>query len=493
MFRSRRPARSLTPTPGTRRVRRRWVSAAVLAATGPLAGVASADSQPAPPDAATVTTAEDVADGADGLLSLREALDLVMPGGTGVRFDVPAPGGAAPVFRLSGDLPAGRGGVNVHLDDANAGPIGLLIESGSAAAGPQRLDANFRGGGTVVVDLGTGAAAELRLNGRNGHARTRVNSGTAVGGSLTAFGRELVIENGGVARLESDLYLGRLSGAGTLNLGDATLTLGLVPNDPEDLAAGADGPGYGSTFAGSIAGTDRGVLHKAGTGTVSLTGVNTHGGGTRITGGVLKVNSAQALGAGGILLDNNATLHTTGVLNDRLGRTGDDGAALAAALIRTVTIQAGGGVIDLGGHDQLLGGTITGAGGLAVKGGGTLTLAGHNTHRGGTSVVGGTTLVLASQTALGTADLGVDGSTVRTAHTSGGPCGSRGPWSPGRTGPPWRPPAGTGSSPAAPTPGPSPKPARGSCGCSPRGRSNPSPSPAARWRSRGCRRWAPAW
>ena len=421
--RHRRPAvSSSSRTPR----RRRWVSAAVLAATGPLAGsaltdTARGDSQPAPPTSATVTTAEDSAAPDDGALSLREALGLVIPGGDGVRFNLPTGAdGVPPVFRLLGDLPAGRAGVNVHLDDADAGPVRLLVQFGATAAGPQRLDVNLLGGGSLAVDLGSAAAAELALAGRNAHALTRVDSGTVVGASATAFGRELLLGAGGAARMEAHAYLGRLSGDGTLNLGDALLTLGLFPKDPADAAAGADGPGYGSAFAGTLAGSDRGGLHKAGTGTVTLTGANTYGGGTAVTGGVLEVDSARALGTGSLLLDNNATLRTLGVLDDRPESAGESGGSVVPAFVRNVTIQAGGGTVDLAGTEQLFGGTIGGAGGLSVVGGGTLTLAGHNTHRGGTSVFGpDTTLVLASATALGAADVGVNGGTLRTAHTGG--------------------------------------------------------------------------
>ena len=394
----------------------------MLAATGPLAGGAAlADSQPAPPNAATVTTASDVTDAGDGVLSLREALELVIPGGDGVRFALPVAGDVLlpPLFGFAGDLPSGRAGVNVHLDDANAGAITLLAVSSPTAPGPQRLNVNLRGGGTLLADLGPSAAAELTLAGLNGHALTKVDSGTVVGASATAFGKELFLAAGGDARMETHAYLARLSGAGTLNLGDSLLTLGLFPNDPENPGAGADGPGYGSAFAGTIAGSADAILHKAGTGTVTLTGANTYGGGTLVTGGVLEVNSAAALGTGTLLLDAGATLRTLGVLDDRAGEVDADGNALAPAFLRSVQINQGGGVVDLNGTEQLFGGPIAGAGGLTVTGGGTLTLAGNNAHAGGTSLIGDATLVLASATALGTGDLGVDGGTVRTAHTSG--------------------------------------------------------------------------
>ena len=411
-----RPASPVAPSSCPRRAggRRRWVCSAVLAATGPLlGGAARADSRPAPPRAATVTTTEDVADADDAHVSLREAIDALHPGGDGVRFDVPADGDVVipPLFSLRGAIPAGREGVEVHLDDATRGAVELIV---SSASGPHRLDPTFTGAGTVHVDFG-GGAAELTLAGLNTHARTNVVAGTAVAASSTAFGKHLHLESGGGARLEQNAYLARLTGGGTLNLGDSLLQLGVFPADPADPAKGADGPGYGGAFAGSLAGSEDAGVVKAGSGTVTLTGTSTYGGGTVVLDGVLEVGSAASLGTGRVLLSNNATLRTLGVLNDRPAGAAADA---PAAFLREVRLEAGGGVLDLNGTEQLFAGPLTGSGGLSVLGGGTLTLAGANAHRRGTTVFD-STLVLASATALGTGDLGLNGATLRTAHTEG--------------------------------------------------------------------------
>ena len=393
------PPRSPLPLKG-------WLAALFGAAA--LAGPAGA--QTTGPTGYTVTTDADETDD-DAVFSFREALGGTFPGGSGVRFDVPAFADPTvpPLIELGGAIPAGRAGVRVELEQAGRA-IELLVKP--TASGPHRLEPTFVGAGTVTVDLGVGTAAELTLAGPNAHAGTRVLSGVAVAGTDTGFGRGLHLETDAGGRLTAHTYLGQLTGTGTLNLGEHSLLLGVFPENPGSGSAAADGPGYSSAFAGTLAGTAGSGLVKAGAGTVTLTGANTHGGGTSVLGGRLEVNSAAALGAGDLQLANGAELRLLGTLDDRPGHEA------GPAFLRQIVLGGAGGAIDLNGHDLLLGDRVSGAGGLIVTGGAELTLGVANAHAGGTSV-DGATLVLAADGALGTGDLSLNDATLRTAHTAG--------------------------------------------------------------------------
>ena len=384
-----------------------WLAAAVLGAVPALAPAAFGQQT-----AATVTTADDTDDANDTETSFREALNATLPGGHGVRFDVPdfADPDVNPVVTLTGAVPAGRSGVLVDLGAAAGGNLELRIQP--AAGGAHRLDPTFTGAGTIAADLGGGSADELTLAGHNAHGLTRVLSGTVVAATDTGFGKHLDLAAGGGGRISGVTYLARLTGEGALNLGSESLVLGVFPLNPGSGSIAADGPGYSSAFAGTLAGSATGGLVKAGTGTVTLTGTNTYGGGTSILGGRLEVGSAAALGTGDVQIANGAHLRLLGELDDRPGH------AAGPAFLRQITLGGIGGSVDLNGHDLLLGGRVSGTGGLTVFGGGELTLAQDNAYAGGTAV-DGATLVLNAANALGTGDLYLNDAALRTAHTAG--------------------------------------------------------------------------
>ena len=116
-----------------------------------------------------------------------------------------------------------------------------------------------------------------------------------------------------------------------------------------------------------------------------------------VQGGALIVNAtANALPDDALLTIGGGT--AVGLLSDEtIGQvTGDGDLALAANLTTA------------GNTDGILNGTVSGTGGLILGNTASLTLAGANTYAGGTVLNAGT-LVLGSDTALGTADLTVNG------------------------------------------------------------------------------------
>ena len=146
--------------------------------------------------------------------------------------------------------------------------------------------------------------------------------------------------------------------------------------------------GGGLTINAPIGGV---ALTKAGTGTLTLGGVNTFTGGIFVNGGVLSFsqvsNIAGGLGAGiaqAIRLADQATLRYT-------GSTGTIAAATTAGSY-TYVLSGGNASIEVTNSAALLtlSGAISGAGSLVKTGAGTLILGAAATHSGSTIISEGT-------------------------------------------------------------------------------------------------------
>jgi autotransporter-associated beta strand protein len=122
-----------------------------------------------------------------------------------------------------------------------------------------------------------------------------------------------------------------------------------------------------------------GALVKSGAGTVSLTAANSYTGGTTITGGTLVADADGALGLGALTV-NEARLYVN-VSQTVTSLTGTDNAAIIFGSAQALTVDQS--------SDTTYSGLLMGEGALVKDGAGTLTLSGRSFYTGGTTVSGG--------------------------------------------------------------------------------------------------------
>lgn len=123
-----------------------------------------------------------------------------------------------------------------------------------------------------------------------------------------------------------------------------------------------------------------GGLPKKSPGQLSLSRMNSFGGGALFKDGNITVQRDASLGAaGGSLTFDGGVLRWLGSfeINPK----------------RAIALESGGGVFDTGGFDTTLHQPITGSGSLTKLGGGALTLSGHNRFEGGLIFEGGAVAV----------------------------------------------------------------------------------------------------
>ena len=197
------------------------------------------------------------------------------------------------------------------------------------------LTANISGGTTTVGGLLTG----------------NISSGTVGAGSLSATtvsgGTTTVTGAAGITTLSSGTTtvggvatIGTLSG-GIANLNGATSAITTLNGGTVNLGASTTLSVSGGTSAGVIAGTG-GSLTKIGSGTLTLTGANTHTGTTTVSAGTLALNAASG-----------ATLATTTAVVIGNGAIVSLGAANPINASATLTLN--GGTLASNGFNQTLG------------------------------------------------------------------------------------------------------------------------------------------
>ncbi len=271
----------------------------------------------------------------------------------------------------------------------------LDMFTGNTAIDGGILDINTAAGDTtysgVISGIGslqkTGANTLLLTGMSTYTGPTAIDAGTLQLGANDVLSDMTAVTVAGGAIFDVNNFtdtIGSLAGAGNVMLGTGT------------LSAGADNTS--TTYTGIFSGN--GQFIKVGAGTMTLTGANTHTGGTAINGGVLSIGNDVNLGdpAGVLSFDGGTLLTTAGINTPRL-----------------VTLNAGGGTIDTNGFNSTFSGVMSGVGGLTKQGAGILTLTGLNTYQGGTAINGGT-LSIGDDANLGdpAGPLSFDGGTLLT-------------------------------------------------------------------------------
>jgi len=351
-------------------------------------------------------------------------------------------------WTTSQNLTVGDGGAAVLTTSGS----GVVVVGGTLARGDRGV-INLESGGTLQIGTGgtTGSlGTDLTVSGGLVFDRS---DALAFGGVIEGPGSVTKRGAGTLTLTGSNAWTGGTTiMAGTLQLGDGTITTGLlgdVANDATVIFNPAAAVGY----AGAITGT--GSLVKLGAGELTLTGRNEYGGGTVIRGGMLAVAAGGSIshsganltvgdsGAGTLLVSGGDVTNADGIVGrDNAGtatvtsgkwtnrgglRVGADGAAglltisgSGVVVVGGTLLKGGSGTIDLasggtlqigaGGtsgalatdltnngavvfnrsNDSSYAGTIDGAGTLTKLGAGRLTFTGSNDYGGGTTIRGGT-------------------------------------------------------------------------------------------------------
>ncbi len=291
-------------------------------------------------DGSTVIVSSDANLGGAGTLTLRNSGRLASSTTMSLARDIQLSSGAGGIVTSSSDITAN--GVISGTGSLYKDGTGSLILTGT----------NTYSGGTLI--RGANSVVEVGAD---------ANLGNAAGG--------ITLDTGGVLRLNNGFNSARtlnVSGGGTI-----------------------DTQGFNSTMSGALSGT--GVLTKAGSGNLTLTGTSTKTGGFAIAGGTL-----------------------TGTTANLTGNIANSGSV--------VFDQAASGTY---------GGVVSGSGSAVIQGGGAVTFSGVNTYSGGTTVTGaGSRLIVAADSNLGNAagavtlsnggalEMGLLGSTFRNIVLGGG-------------------------------------------------------------------------
>lgn len=289
--------------------------------------------------------------------------------------------------------------------------------------------------GSVTVD----AAATYTFSGSGSIAGTasltKKNSGTLVLNTVNTYSGGTVVSNG-VIQIGANNAISS-TGAGDVNLvSPAVMDLnslnqavnGLNGNGTVDTVVGGasvltvGNNGNGGNFSGLIQNT-AGTLAvtKAGTGTQTLSGANTYGGGTAISLGTLKVTHPTALGSGAVSVTGTLDMATNLNVGDLsgTGTIANNSTATTNQLVVTAASPStfGGSVVNGSG-----GGAVS----LLVKSGTLVFSANGNSFSGGSIVAENAGLQIGNTGSAGSGGILASNNTVVGMRNANNPSSSMG-------------------------------------------------------------------
>ena len=268
---------------------------------------------------------------------------------------------------------------------------GTVTNSGSTAyllsVGNNNQTSSFSG----VIENGTGGgklgvtkegSGTLTLSGTSTYTGvTKINAGTL---SVNTIGDGGVSGSLGAAPVDAANIL---FNTGTLQYSGDTASTNRGFQISAATVGTIDVVTSNLTISGSNATSTSGSLTKIGAGTLTLTGLNTYTGVTKISNGTLSVNTLANASSSSSIGAASSTASSKLVLDGgTLQYTGVTGSTNRGFTLNTGTIST----IDVVTNNLTISGVGAGSGSLTKIGAGTLTLSGSNTYTGVTKITDGT-------------------------------------------------------------------------------------------------------
>ena len=258
----------------------------------------------------------------------------------------------------------------------------------------------------------------------------KVTAGRLVANSPSAatFGMNKVLVNGGTLSVGANATTSQFASTADLSVSAGILSLANFDQSFKTIVlTGGEISSTGGrlftqqtnftlvngTVSARLAGATTGLV-ASGTGTLVLTGVNSYGGTTSITGGTVAANSSGVslpgnvnISGGKLLLLKSQQIADTATVAIT-GGSMDFGSALVAEKLSTLRVEGGLvgptagsslGSVEAASFDLRSGrvnSSLTGSGKITKTTPGSLTLSGTNTHTGGNDIQAGTLLLAAT-------------------------------------------------------------------------------------------------
>ena len=307
----------------------------------------------------------------------------------------PVGGGAAKL--TLGAITNGTNNITVNGNGAFAqsgvlgnGSGGVIFTSTYSGSATLNQNNTFTGGVTVGGGL-------LTLSGSSASSGITITGGTVVLNSASGLGSPsatVTISGTSDLQINVSLTIGALNGTTGASIieGIGGARILTVNDSGTDSYIGVLRNGTGGTLA----------LIKSGSGTLTLTNVNTFTGGLVLSGGILNVSSASIGNPVNGIIFNSGTLQVGG---------GGLNTSLNVAMTDI-------GTIDTNGFSPVFSGIISGGGVLTKTGVGSLTLSGSNTFSSGLVINNGT-VVAGTATSLGSGNITFGTSNTPTVDLKG--------------------------------------------------------------------------